>query len=900
MKRINSRPIGDSTPSSTRPAVLYPPQRPRLLEFQIEASKLGSLVMNRLRAESICSGQEFQLAETGPTYVIDHIEFASPANLGADPNPPMGGPGELQLIVTVGVYLKEKEKLRNPATTLEFALTPSLDLYFNVSSNNGDLCIAFNTVNSAIPLSPEALSAITSALASVYFCSSLDLSALPQVLGDMTVTQAKVGSDPEFTVLSVRLALWDSHDAWNTFAAAPVHSFLNGMDWALLLDSDLVVGAFEQLVAGMILTRNDLSISQGPTGNWTSLAQVISQDNDKVFDGGITLTFSGDSWAALCDIGFGATIRAGLEVPSENSIRATIGFDVSPDFWDALLCFGPIGPLAVGAKTFTPSKKDIPAACSLVKNSLLVCNYPVSLAPMRLGTSVSFGTLTVGKYVATAAGPVLGGSLQVLQIGQAELSVSTPGAFTWAVHGDCGGFSVSAVAGLTLTGTGQPVKLCKPINVLGDTLNVFNSHMVINPPTATWLPVDVIFTFLPGDLPPDAMYWKNPYDLILLIESSAGCRTVSLGKVSTYTDQGIFSLSLKIPVLQANCDAPQTGLFGIPGKFDPHWLIDPGSETTVSYWEGLITGASRGDLFELTDESGVIVRSIANEAGNAQLNGVFSRNVFQVTRTETRISAERREQVQTSLPRLREQQTALIRKQEILLDGAITFLATDHLEGMPILITGTSFGLRIFDMSNRALPRIIGEAAEARGAIGAGTDLVYWGKRGMAFWSQQHGFDEPVLKCLRIGEYLATLTVDSLKLFDSALQLIGDVDLPNCGMMVTTRRNLIVVVPDGLALVDVRDPGRPSLVGVAQTGPVQALSLWAGPKSGGTVTAQIANEFLTLNAGQLPGIGSLATYRRRPWTFGAARGIGFWAKPEGNVGQIGIYDVGRSRRTYSS
>jgi hypothetical protein len=907
MQPITPHPIGSSGAPGGG-TVTYPAERPHLVELQIDAVKLGRLVMNRLRAESIPTGQEFELDSGGPTYVVDHIEIDQPAILDAGPNPPANGADHPQLKVTITIFLKDKDKLLNPTTTHQIALQPSLDLYFKLTSNSGQLCIDFNTVTSVLPLPPPALSAINAALASLDLCTSLDLSALPSVLGSLTATQAKVAADVNFSLLSVRLELGDSYGAWASFAAAPVQSFLNGMDWALLLQADLVVGAFEQLVAGMMLTRDDIAVNQGPSGSWTASTLTIEQDNDADFAGGVTLTVGGDSWAAACDIGFSATIKAGLRVPSKNSIEVTVGFDVSPNYWDAFWCFGPIGDIAAAAYTFTPDQKDIPSACALQHDNLLVCTYPISLAPLTLGASLPFGTLMLEKYVASDAGPILGGSLDLLAVGKAKLTMDIDSGLEWRVLGGCGNFSVGAEAIVKLTGTelpaGAPVKLDLPIKVLNDPLNLFRPHLVIDPSGASWLPVDVTLSFQPGGVPLDAPYWQNPYDLILLVETTAGCQAVSLGKLPAYTEQQITQIGIGIPVLEANCDAPQTGLFGIAGKFDPHWLVDPGPEGSLRYWEGLVTGAARGDVFELVDETGSVMRSTVNAAGNAVLNGIFSDRGFQVTRTAAqsatgRVMEDAARDGKGGPPRLRERQTLMIKKHEIALDGDITYLAADQLSGVPILIAATASALSVFDMTAPGLPHLIGEAAGVRGAVGSGTDLVYWGHHGVAFWSREpHVGGTPILNAIRLGEYLAALSVDGVVVYDAKLHPVGCTELRHGGRLVAVRRRLLIVVPDGLAIVDIRNPAHPTVVGTARTGRIEGLSAWAGPKSGGTVTVQRNGEFVTLDADQLPVISRLATYHRKPWTFGAAQAAEFWARPEDDAGHIGIYAIGQSRRTY--
>jgi len=920
---IYPRPIGGGPrpggSSGAAGAITYPAERPRLVELQIDAGAFGLLIMNRIRAETICAGQEFQLSKDGPVYVVDHVEFDQPATLG-DP-PPHHGSG-LQLIVTAGIFLKYQTDLLDPSKTDTFAnLNPGINIYFKVGSHDAEICLSYNTVTSLVDIPKDALAAIDGILQPLNLCTGLDLSALPNVLGDLTVTKAKIATDSEFSILAVRLALGDSpanEGPWGSFASSPVESFLAGLDWGILLHSGLVVGAFEQLVAGMTLTRSDISVSSGPVGKWHSGSFEIEADNNKHFDGGVSLTLSGDSWAAAgCDIGFSASMQAGLSVPAKNTIKAVIGFGVSPNYWDAFVCFGPIGDIAAAAKTFEPDPNDIPSACSL-EDSLIVCNYPVDLGPLTLGTTLDFGRLVLDNYFATSTGPVLGGKLDILHVGKPQLHTHVINRFSWGILGTCGQFRIGTQAELKLTGSTMPggpnVTLCNKIQVLNDPLNIFASRMVIQPGADNWLPLDITFNFEPGDLPLDSPYWQNPYPLVLLVETSGGCRTVSLGKVPAYTEQEISGLALRIPELEANCDAPQTGLFGIAGQFDPHWLVDPAPEGYVNLWESLITGATPGDAFTLSDASGVIARSVVGADGRAALTGIFpAGGALRVNRiaasgtasakTEARSAAggQTAAPADASAPRLRERQIELRCRREIDLKHEITFLAADRLDGTPVLIAGAGGDLTVFDISSPAMPHIIGQATAADGAVAAGNDLIYWGKHGLSFWSRETRHETPASACIRISDHLAALTDHGLEILNAALEPTGQLDLPNRGMLVSLKRRLLVAVPEGLAVVDVAGPAKPTLVGTAPVGHIEVLSAWGAPKAGGTVTMRVAGgEFVTLDATALPAVKPLATYRRRPWAFGAARLGNWWARREDEHGRIGIYTSGRSQTTYGS
>ena len=278
---VTPRPVGGETGRGGAAAAVFPPSRPGFLELQITADSLGELIMNRLRAETICAGQEFREEKNGPLEVVDHVEFHAPAVKPAVPHPQEQGPWQLQLKISATLFIKDKSALLDPATTEAVLHDPGIDLFFDVTSEDGELCIGFNTFHSVFSIPHDARQEILGALTSFSLCTPLDLSALPHVLGDLTAAKAKVGSDDGFTLLSVRLDLGAGEHAWRTFADAPVVSFLNGLDWAILIGSGLVVGVFEQMMPTNMHEPSDIAQSHGPSGKWSMSPFQISADNDE-------------------------------------------------------------------------------------------------------------------------------------------------------------------------------------------------------------------------------------------------------------------------------------------------------------------------------------------------------------------------------------------------------------------------------------------------------------------------------------------------------------------------------------------------------------------------------------------------------------------------------------------
>ena len=67
------------------------------------------------------------------------------------------------------------------------SLNPRLNIYFNVASHAGEICLSYNTVTSVVNIPNDALAALDGILQSLNLCTALDLSALPSVLGPARV-----------------------------------------------------------------------------------------------------------------------------------------------------------------------------------------------------------------------------------------------------------------------------------------------------------------------------------------------------------------------------------------------------------------------------------------------------------------------------------------------------------------------------------------------------------------------------------------------------------------------------------------------------------------------------------------------------------------------------------------
>jgi hypothetical protein len=173
-------------------------------------------------------------------------------------------------------------------------------------------------------------------------------------------------------------------------------------------------------------------------------------------------------------------------------------------------------------------------------------------------------------------GPLLGGSVGWLPYTPGPLLSVTTSPIEFKILRDnssCSSLHIGYGGSVMLLG--YPGSICD-VTVLDDDLNVFALKQ-----ESTFLPstieirladeVDIV-------LEPDFLtsYWSQPYPCKLRIRTGVGARTISLdapakGDPTTLHDDLLFArVMCKVSAL-----LEQTGLLGIPGKFDPHWHVDP-------------------------------------------------------------------------------------------------------------------------------------------------------------------------------------------------------------------------------------------------------------------------------------------------------------------------------------
>lgn len=196
------------------------------------------------------------------------------------------------------------------------------------------------------------------------------------------------------------------------------------------------------------------------------------------------------------------------------------------------------------------------------------CKFPLVLPELKAGgSSHRSATLHPNTLTTTLEDLVISGSVNMH--GYSAVTPSTTisgGQLSYGISGGCSSLSLGYHGSVTASGRGG---LCRALVIENDPLHVFHiQHM--NEIYGAPFDRDLIF----GGTNTEA-YAADPYAAKIVIHTAGGGRALPLGPVAVPSAAEVLEQQFEFVTLKANCMAKQTGLFGIPGKFDPRWKVDP-------------------------------------------------------------------------------------------------------------------------------------------------------------------------------------------------------------------------------------------------------------------------------------------------------------------------------------
>ena len=882
-----------------------PPAGPFFLELQLKATKFCKLIANRMRIEPICIPQKIASPLTGkPALVVDHLSFPEGVKLQWSPQP--NGPMLLELVVALRVHFLDYE------SNTRFPI--SFDAFFSLTAEGSKVCATFRGTD--LPQEFAAYEGLLlDVLGGVDLCGTLDLTPLLRFMGgSATITKMHISATGGLNVVIVRLLIGDlgaGTAGWLKFRDSAIEPmFVGKEDWALLLDADLMVTAAVEQTTDGFASRDDVSLDETPRASWSPAPTSIylrdpefvpggyDPGKTKLLQGAISLTIEGTSHK-VCDVGFSVSVVVGLEVNKPNVVKTFTRIDWSPNYWDAFWCLGPLAGLLAGglldiiAGAISPDLPT-PSLCTRTTDHVIECEYPVNLPPLDFGASSSLATFTLTSYRPTKRNLVLAGSISLADVLQAKLSLERS-PLAWAVQGSCDHFFIGARASVIVASLPPLQTRSCQIEVIDDELGFFRPRMVIEPANCRLLPRTVSFTFELDSVSPDDPYWKDPYPLHLLVQTTAGSAVVHLGALPRQPDGAdLTALQLQVASAQARCAQTQEGLFGPSASFDLHWSVDP-ERAGITLWNGAITHGTPGSTFELIDREGRMIGSAAvGLNGNARLAAHLDGSNGHPTRIVRRspvAAGSRADAINTAKAALTQRQRRLAARGVVRLIGVCRSVQLEVVDRLVVLTAATTRGIEFHDVSAPDRPRLLSRVASAwvRGALAWRRGILYWGQEGA--WSSADGasVEQPVAAAERHGDLLLLLTANGLSVHDQNLKALRDLKVEHTGHMARAGRFLAISTRSGLTMIDLTDVERPAIAGSLDLPFLKAIASGKVLDTTTTVIALQERAAALVEAGTRPRV--LAHYDHPPWAAQTCVAGGVWARVADDAVTVELYTL---------
>jgi hypothetical protein len=207
----------------------------------------------------------------------------------------------------------------------------------------------------------------------------------------------------------------------------------------------------------------------------------------------------------------------------------------------------------------------LPPECTTSNEDSFTCNFPLTLPSLSGGgASLLHLDLHATSLVRVGSNLVINGTTAergpLTHLHRA--AIQTPVVMLHGIFGSCSGLSAGTGAQFIAQGTGA---VCSPMTITNDPDHVFFSANLADVRTVPWARA--------------VEQWGNPspmpYSAKIIVRTSGGARAVELVAAPPLPADQVDDLQRALVEAKANCMAKETGLFGIPGMFDPRWKVDP-------------------------------------------------------------------------------------------------------------------------------------------------------------------------------------------------------------------------------------------------------------------------------------------------------------------------------------
>ncbi len=556
------------------------------IELQVPTHQVMPLLADRARASVTCLAPFTSGADR---YFVDHVEFPGTPSIRRSATTRTIAVNELtsfsghpvQVLLPVKTFLKKETTLENrSAAQNQYDLTPTSSLVFELSLRSGSqserLCAELMAIEPVLPGGEGMLQSLKDSLGTQ--CFPLQLDGFDDLLDGRTQVSGRgLSASTDFSTLAFRLEFGNpvgDATAWRNFHEGALSALgRTGDDFAIGFDTELFARVLRQRFADNI--GPPVTLTSGVKTAWLAGLPAL------------TLWFDADVETDSCFNTIGAEPVSTWMMFSlgEGGTSVKLAGQTSTDLVDSdvLLCGAPFAGVValLGAYLFPIvegviagvaagqgiSGDDLPSECHSTGDDAFSCSFPLVLPSLDAGgQSLLHLDLKATSLVRQGTNLVIGGTTaQRGPLTYAPLvAIQTPVTLRHGVQGNCSSLHVGTEGRFIASGFGA---VCKPMAFRDDPEHVFFSQDLNLVSTAPWERVVSLY--------PTAAFVAAPYTGTIIARTSGGARGVEVIAPAPMTQGEEESVLNQFVMAKANCMAKETGLFGIPGLFDPRWKIDP-------------------------------------------------------------------------------------------------------------------------------------------------------------------------------------------------------------------------------------------------------------------------------------------------------------------------------------
>lgn len=558
-------------------------------------------------------------------------------------------------------------------------------------------------------------------------CDDLDFGGLSALVGDayqlfgaelsLAANAARIGirlemGDPDWlgnpggvmgqAITAIRTA---RRTEWNTFLGGTLGPSQAGSQWSAVFSDSLLEGSLARRIGNSLAGRPELEVTRNPSGDWSPIFGI---------DGAVNINMAARASVPVCpDVDIDPiSFYMPLEVDAVNNqitIDGLIDWDLSD--WDVFVCgalgsfLGPSG-LMIGeivaaaiASGLTPSdfgEVAVPPECDYDGEHAIHCAFPLNLPIISTGAGSSFTTLDLAGATPMADGLVVFGDALLTSRAPSTAFVTAQQNISYGIYGSCSSMHTGYEGSITLNGG---ARICS--SQITDPKGVYNVGTIANNSLANQtIPLsfpDFSSQYCPANNPncaqtPYQQFVAAPYPLKVTVRTTGGIKTVSVPAPAIATPAQEQATATNLILQKANCMARSTGLFGIPGLYDPRWDIDPPYDAGYPATR-IVNGLSQSVGTVTISSPTVELLSVATDLGGRLGRGsqLLYRGTAVITANRVLYRIPLNVQIATTFGLTR---SLDLRTQTLANTGRIQ-ARVDLSRGLPLALAGTAFTLDI-------------------------------------------------------------------------------------------------------------------------------------------------------------------------------------------------------------